>query len=86
MNPTLILGAVALAGMAMVAMQGGRAEADETGFIDSPFIPFAPPEISGDEPVEPPPEIITEPPPSSPPGGQYQLVAGEDLSIELVGG
>ena len=86
MNAGLIMGAVALAGLAMAAMQGKGAEADETGFIASPFIPTAPPEISGDEPVEPPPEIITEPPPAGPPGGQYQLVAGEDLSIELVGG
>ena len=79
MNAGLIMGAVALAGLAMAAMQGKGVQADD---------PFgdAPPEISGDEPVAPPPEIITEPPPAGPPGGQYQLVAGEDLSIELVGG
>ena len=39
MNAGLILGAVALAGLAMAAMQGARAEADETGFIASPFTP-----------------------------------------------
>ena len=79
MNAGLIMGAVALAGMAMVAIKGVKGEV---------YDPFgdAPPEISGDEPVAPPPEIITEPPPAGPPGGQYQLIAGEDLTIELVGG
>ena len=75
MNAGLILGAVALAGLAMAAMQSGEAaaEADETGYI--------PPAIS-----QPTPEIITEEPPPGPPGGQYQLVPIGDLSIELVGG
>jgi hypothetical protein len=73
MNAGLILGAVALAGLAMAAMQGKGAEADETGYI--------PPAIS-----QPTPEIITEEPPPGPPGSQYQLVPLGDLSIELVGG
>jgi len=81
MNAGLILGAVALAGLAMAAMQGQGAEAGETGYF--------PPDETGYFPSDspqPPPEIITEEPPPGPPGGQYQLVPIGDLSIELVGG
>jgi len=88
MNATLILGAVALAGLAMVAMkpQEVEVEADEP-VIYMPDILTGPiSEITGDVPVEPTPEIITEPPPAGPPGGQYQLVPVGDLSIELIGG
>ena len=76
MNAGLILGAVALAGMAMAAIQGVRGE----------VYVAPPPEFTGDEPVEPPPEIITEPPPPPPPGGKYELVTVGDLSIEMIGG
>jgi hypothetical protein len=83
MNATLILGAVALVGLAAVAMKGGGVQADEPVYFDT-AVPM--PEITGDEPVGPPPAIITEPPPPAPPGGMYQLVPGGDLAINLVGG
>ena len=63
----------------MAAMQGKGVQADDPFYIP-------PPEISGDEPVEPPPEIITEDPEYARASDPYQLIAGEDLSIELVGG
>ena len=79
MNAGLILGAVALAGLAMAAMQGKGVEAGETGYFPPDETGYFPP----DSP-QPPPEIITEEPPPGPLGGQHRLVPVGDLSIKVL--